>query len=123
MRNAAEDALALRREWEAARDIPDARQRVEALWQYLWNNEELLHDHTKAELKKSGAVTTDYIVSQLENLDMVQLFMLLPDFKEFSGHSSHKVLVSYLQKWREAYDREVQDNPVEKGADRQTFNG
>lgn len=117
LRKAAEDALALRREWEAARDIPDARQRVKALWQYLWNHEYLLHFQTKAELNKSDAVTTDYIASQLETLDMSQLWMLLSDFGGYGGIYSHNLLLAYMQKWREAYDREVKDNPIEKGAD------
>lgn len=59
-------ALALRQSWEAARDLPDERRRVEALWPYLWNDNRRCYSQTEAARLKIGPVAGDYIAEQLE---------------------------------------------------------
>ena len=63
LRAMAKKALALRKSWDAARNLPDKQQRAEALWPYLWNYNQSCYKQTEAALQEIGAIAGDYIAT------------------------------------------------------------
>jgi len=57
-------ALTLRKSWEVASSLPNERQRVEALWPYMWNNDGACFQQTKAVLRRIGSAAGDYMAEQ-----------------------------------------------------------
>jgi hypothetical protein len=112
LRKMATDAVALRRAWEAARDVPDEQLRVKALWPYLWNQDQVFCDHTKKELQKIGPAAGDYIASQFALLDKGQRMTLIRDIGLYGGEQLHQVMVDFLRARQEEFEKSlVQPGP------------
>lgn len=105
LRKMATDTVALRKSWEAARDIPDGRMRVEALWPYLWNNDRYFQRQTKAELEKTESVAGDYIAQQFELMDFGQHATLVRDLGKYGSSYAHDVLLMHLKKMQQDYEK------------------
>jgi len=113
LRQMAKDTVALKRQWEAARDIPDERKRVEALWEFLWNNDWCFHKYTKAELEKIGATAGDYTAEQMETLDMNQRRTILRDIGVFGSVKSHNILLTHLWKLQQTFEEYAEEQGVD----------
>lgn len=104
LRKMARDSLALRTSWEAARDQPDERSRVEALWPFLWNNDGYFLRHTEAELKKVGSVAGDYIAQQFYAMTHNQRMELVRELGFYASSYSRQVLLKHLKKVQHTYE-------------------
>ena len=109
LRSLASSALTLRYSWEAARDIPDERRRVEALWPFLWDHNSSCFDATKAELVRIGPIAGDYIAEQFDSMTYVQRGRLLWEIANYRSSRLHKAvaedLVKQEQLWAELLSR------------------
>jgi len=105
LRAMALSALDLRRAWEAARDLPDERQRVEALWPYLWSPGFTCHQQTKAALRKIGAVAGDYIAEQLNGMTYRQKTIMLRESGEYRSERLHAALILELKGQKAAWEK------------------
>jgi hypothetical protein len=117
LRKKATDAIALRRDWETARDLADEHKRVEALWPYLWNNNRYFRGHTTAELKKIGTVAGDYIAQKFETLDRNQRSSFILELGEYGSRNAHDMLLLYLKKSQEKYQQFL----MKQGESSETF--
>ena len=105
----AASALTLRHSWEAARDVPDERKRVEALWPFLWDHNGSCFDATKAELSKIGSVAGDYIAEQFDSMDYLQRGRLLWEVNVYGSTRLHRAVAEDLmtqeQLWAQLLSR------------------
>jgi len=104
LRSMAIQALSLRQSWEAARDLPDERERVEALWPYLWNDNGRCYKQTEAALQKVGPVAGDYIAEQLDGMTYRQKDVFLNHFGTYGSPRLHAALISELKKQEMAWE-------------------
>jgi hypothetical protein len=104
LRAMAVSALDLRRSWEAARGLSDNRQRVEALWPYLWNHNGSCYKQTEAVLREAGSVAGDYIAGQLSGMTYQQKMFLLPDFGKYPSELLHAALIRELKRQEAAWE-------------------
>jgi hypothetical protein len=104
LRKTGSDALSLRRSWERARDIADERQRVGALWPYLWNHGVSFLRHTLDELAKTGPVAGDYIAERLPSMSYGERATLVLDLGRFGGQHLHTVLIEHLRAQQKLYE-------------------
>jgi hypothetical protein len=107
LRAMAVSALDLRRSWEAARDLPDTRQRIEALWPYLWNHNGSCYNQTKAVLREAGSVAGDYIAGQLNGMTYRQKDVFLTEFGEYQSERLHSALIHELKTQETAWEKLV----------------
>jgi hypothetical protein len=105
LREMADEAVSLRRSWEAARDTPDEQLRVETLWPYLWGRGVSFLKHTERELQKIGPGAGDYIAQQLEVMTHGQRMTLLPNLGAYGSERSHRALIRHLKSRQQLYDR------------------
>jgi hypothetical protein len=100
----AEEAVSLRRSWEAARDTPDVRARLDALWPYLGEWGVSFLEHTRRELQKVGPVAGDYIAQKLEVMTHRQRMTLMPDLGAYRSERGHQALIRYLKSRQQLYE-------------------
>ena len=105
LRSTAIEALSLRQSWEAARDLPDERERVEALWPYLWNDNGRCYKQTEAALQKIGPVAGDYIAEQLDGMTYRQKDAFLNHFAIYRSPRLHAALIGELKKQEMAWEQ------------------
>lgn len=105
LRKIANDAVALRKAWETARDNPDGEARVKALWPYLWEPQGYFYQHTHEELQKAGVIAGDFIASQFEALDIDQRAMIIRDLGLIGGEKLHEVLASYMRTQQTSFEK------------------
>jgi len=104
LRAIAEEAVSLRRTWEAARDTVDQQLRVEALWPYLWDQGSSFLEHTERELQKVGPVAGDYIAQKFEAMTHSQLMTLMPNLGAYGSERSHQALIERLKRRQQLYE-------------------
>ena len=97
-------ALDLRRSWEAARDLPDERQRAEALWPYLWNYNYSCYRQTEAALQSIGPAAGDYIAGRLEGMTRAQKDVFLDHFGSYHSERLHAALINELKRQMAAWE-------------------
>ena len=97
LREMARRALDLRASWNAAHDLTDERQRVEALWPYLWNYNGACQKKTLSALKAAGPAAGDFIAAKLLDLDTNQQEVLLWDAAAYRSQVLHAGIVKLLQ--------------------------
>ena len=105
LRKIARDMVALRKSWEKARDIPDPRARVEALWPFLWEGGPRVIVRTKEELKKTAPVAGDVIAERFDRLAERDRQMLVVDAGQYGGEKLHGLLKRYLQDLQRRYEQ------------------
>jgi hypothetical protein len=104
LREMAKKALDLRTSWEAARNLPDKRQRAEALWPYLWDYNGSCYKQTEAALHEIGAVAGDYIAGRLESMTYRQKDVFLNDFAMYGSVRLHDELILELKRQRQDFE-------------------
>src|SRR5262249_40710816 len=105
LRKMAASAVKLRRSWEAARDVPDLRKRVEALWPFLWSPSGCCYSQTLAEFQKVGPIAGDYIAEQLSSIDPYPKSLLLATAAMYHSDRLHTALVRELKRQWAAWER------------------
>src|ERR1035437_652600 len=104
LREKAKQALTLRSSWEAARNLPDRKQRAEALWPYLWNYNHSCYRQTEASLQEIGTVAGDYIAGRLEDMSYQQKDVFLNHFAAYGSVRLHDELIRELKRQQAAWD-------------------
>jgi hypothetical protein len=104
LREKAKQALTLRTSWEAARNLPDRKQRAEALWPYLWNDNRSCYRQTEAALQEIGTVAGDYIAGRLESMSYQQKDLVLNNFAAFGSVRLHVELIDELKRQQTAWE-------------------
>lgn len=97
LRQIANGAIALRKSWEAARDLPDPGQRIKALWPYFWNEQGYFFRQTLSEFQKLGPVAGDYVASQFDSMKDIQRKMLLGYLGSLGGEKLHQRMIEYIK--------------------------
>jgi len=106
LRKKATDALALRKSWEAARDLPDPLERVKALWSYLWDDEyQYFFEQTKKELQKAAPISGDFVASQFATLRSEQRARIIRDIGLFGGEQLHRAIIQFLTDQQSQYGK------------------
>ncbi len=109
LRSMAKDALALRKSWNTARNLPDPRKRVEALWPYVWSHEYACHEQTQDALQALGPVAGDYVAEQWDRMTYRDKGLLLRNLGKYGGRRLHSVLLRELERqqaaWQALLDR------------------
>ena len=105
LRVMAEEAVSLRRSWEAARDSPDVNARVDALWPYLWEHGISFLEHTRRELQRIGPASGDHIAQKFEVMTHRQRMTMLPDLGAYRSERGHEALTRHLQSQQQLYER------------------
>lgn len=105
LRAKAKRALDLRESWEAAYELPDERQRVEALWPFLWSHDGSCFQRTKAVLQEIGPGAGDYIAERWSGLSPNQKSSLLWKIAEFRSQRMHVALITDLHNQKASWER------------------
>lgn len=118
LRNIAQQAVQLRRQFEQAASIPDPQVRVEDLYPFLWDHGASFLEHTKEELLKAGPVAGDYIADRLESMTFSQRSSLIRVRCPCVGEKLHSALLRHLQIEQNLWDDYVKAH----GADPRSSN-
>jgi hypothetical protein len=105
----AEQAVALRRQWEEAANISDLRRRAETLWPFLSMKDygPDVRDNTKSALEKIAPMSGDYFAEHFDELahwDRVDLFR---NAGAYGGDKLHQKLTNHIKAQREFYESSV----------------
>jgi len=103
LREQAKQALTLRSSWDAARNLPDKQQRVEALWPYLWDYNGCCYKQAEAALEEIGTVAGDYIAGRLANMSYRQKDVFLNNFAEYGSVRLHAELILELKRQQQQF--------------------
>ncbi len=109
LRKMAQDMVILRKSWEKARNISDPRQRVEALWPFLWERNARVKRLTSEELKNTAPVAGDFIAERFHRLRDRERQQLVLDAADYGGKNLHGVLHRYLQDLQRRYEIFLKD--------------
>jgi hypothetical protein len=106
LRSSAEQAVALRRQWEKAASTSDPRRRAEALWPFLSIKEygPSFLEHTKAALQSIAPVSGDYFADQFVSMARSDRADLFKDAGAYGGEKLHETLTSYIKTQQQLYE-------------------
>ena len=102
----AEQAVALRHQWEEAASISDLRRRAEALWPFLSMKDygpDFL-EHTKSALRNISPVSGDYFAEQFDSMPRWNRTDLLKDAGAYGGDKLHRTLTNYVAAQQQLYE-------------------
>jgi hypothetical protein len=102
----AEQAVALRRQWEEAANISDLRRRAETLWPFLSMKDygpDFL-EHTKSALRNISPVSGDYFADQFDNMPRWNRADLFKDAGVYGGDKLHRTLTNYIAAQQQLYE-------------------
>jgi hypothetical protein len=102
----ADQAVALRRQWEEAANISDPMRRAEALWPFLSMKDygpDFL-EHTKSALRNISPVSGDYFAEQFDNMPRWNRADLFKDAGAYGGDSLHRTLTNYIAAQQQLYE-------------------
>jgi len=99
LQRSGERAVRLRKQWEAARDLPIPQQRVEALWPFLSLQSYGVSfvEHTETELKKLKPLSGEYFAQQFDTMSHGERMLLLPDAGAYGSKQLHARLIADLK--------------------------
>lgn len=105
LRNMAQEAVVLRKQWEAAASIQDPRQRLEALWPFLHLREYGVgfYERTKAEFEKTGPVAGDFIAERFEAMSR-ERWLLFSGPDAYGSEALHQTLIRHLASRQRSYE-------------------
>lgn len=102
----ANQAVALRRQWEEAANISDPMRRAEALWPFLSMKDygpDFL-EHTKSALRNISPVSGDYFAEQFDNMPRWNRADLFKDAGAYGGDKLHRTLTNYIAAQQQLYE-------------------
>ena len=100
LRKMARDAVSLRKAWETARQLPDPRRRVEALWPFV----DEVWVRTELELKKAAPISGDFLAERFDRLGG-RAWWVMSGAAEFGGKKLHDKVRKYLPTLQRRYER------------------
>jgi hypothetical protein len=106
LKKSAEQAVALRRQWEEAANISDLRRRAETLWPFLSMKDygpDFL-EHTKSALRNISPVSGDYFAEQFDNMPRWNRADLFKDAGAYGGDKLHRTLTNYIAAQQQLYE-------------------
>jgi hypothetical protein len=105
LENTAKRALDARQKWEQAARITEPRERVAALWEFVFGYRygRTFFEHTMAELRKAGAPAGDYIAEKFDSMAWNDRSPFYNEAGAYGSEMLHEKLISHLQKAQEAY--------------------
>ena len=109
LRRAAERAVELRRAWEQAASIADAKMRAAALWPYLDTSTygvSFLH-HTESELKKAKPQSGEYFAQRFDDMSHENRMVLLGSAGEYGSKALQRKVRSDIDLQRRVYEEFV----------------
>ena len=106
LRRAAERTIDVRRQWEAADNISDPKQRVAALWPYLslFTYGVSFFKHTVAELRKARPASGEYFAAHFDGMSHGERMLLLPEAGNFGSDQLHEKLKRDLELQEHGYE-------------------
>ena len=106
LQKTAEQAVALRRRWEAAANTPDLRHRAEALWPFLSMNDygPDIREHTKSALQKIAPTSGDYFADHFDELAHWDRMDLFKSSGAYGGDKLHEKLTNHIKAQQEFYE-------------------
>ncbi len=105
LRKMAQDAVALRKAWEKARDISDPRRRAEALLPFLSE----VTAPTERELKRAAPISCDVLAERFDGLSSRDRLQVLLRAGSYGGKKLHDKVRDYMQKLQQSYERFLKD--------------
>lgn len=105
----AEQAVALRRRWEEAANIPDPRHRAEALWPFLSMKDygPNFLEHTKSALQKIAPISGDYFAEHFDDMPHWNRMDLFKDAGAYGGDKLHQTLTNHIKAQQQLYESSV----------------
>lgn len=102
----AEQAVALRRQWEEAANISDLKRRAETLWPFLSMKDygpDFLQ-HTKSALQNISPVSGDYFAEQFDSMPHWNRADLFKDAGAYGGDKLHRTLTNFIAAQQQLYE-------------------
>ena len=96
----------VRRQWEAAENISDPKQRVAALWPYLslFAYGVSFFKHTVSELQKNRPASGEYFAKHFDGMSHGERMLLLPEAGNFGSDQLHAKLKQDLELQEHGYE-------------------
>jgi hypothetical protein len=112
----ADQAMALRRQWEEAVNISDPMRRAEALWPFLSmrNYGPSFRDHTESALQNIAPVSGDYFVEQFANMSSSDRADLFKNAGAYGGDKLHRTLTNYIATQQQLYESSALTNRLDR---------
>jgi hypothetical protein len=109
LRKTAEQAVALRRQWEAAANTPDPGLRAEALWPFLSMKDygPSFLEHTKSALQKIAPMSGDYFAEHFDDMPHWDRMDLFKNAGAYGGDKLHQKLTNHIKAQQEFYENSV----------------
>jgi len=109
LRKTAEQAVALRRRWEAASNTPDPRLRAESLWPFLSMKDygPSFLEHTKSALQKIAPISGDYFAERFDDMRHWDRMDLFKNAGAYGGDKLHEKLTNHIKAQQEFYESSV----------------
>jgi hypothetical protein len=109
LRKTAEQAVALRRRWEAAANTPDPRLRAEALWPFLSMKDygPSFLEHTRSALQKIAPISGDYFAEHFDDMPHWNRMDLFQNAGAYGGDKLHQKLTNHIKAQQEFYESSV----------------
>jgi len=106
LRNTAEQAVALRRQWEEASRVSDPRRRTEALWPFLSFQKygSSFFERTKSQLHNIGTTAADYFAEQFDTMPLGERAGLYTDIGPYGSDKLHDALVNHIKTQQALYE-------------------
>jgi hypothetical protein len=115
LRRTAEQAVALRRQWEQAANISDPRRRAEALWPFLSVKDygPSFLEYTKSALQNMAPVSGEYFAEQFANMARWDRADLFKDAGAYGSEKLHETLSNYIRTQQQLYETFVSTSGFE----------
>jgi hypothetical protein len=115
LRNTAEQAVALHRQWEEAAKVSDPRRRAEALWPFLSFQKygSSFFEHTKSQLHDIGPVAADYFAEQFDTMPLYERGQLYKDIGPYGSDKLHDTLAHHIQTQQSLYETYVRTSGLD----------
>ena len=102
----AKRAVDARQRWQNAAQIADARERVAALWEFVFRQKygRIFFEHTMEELRKAGAPAGDYIAEKFDSTPWNDRSPFYNEAGTYGSEALHQKLISHLQESQRGYE-------------------
>jgi hypothetical protein len=106
LRNLAQKAIELRRQWEEVSNISDPMQRAAAWWPFLSARDfgSSVARHTKLALQKIAPASGDYFAEHFDDMPTWDRMDLYRDAGAYGGEKLHEKLTSFIQTQQKIYE-------------------
>jgi hypothetical protein len=106
LENMAKRALQVRHRWEQAAQIAEPRERVRALWEFVFPRRYSVSffEHTMAQLRKAGIPAGDYIAEQFDGMSWNDRSLFYNEAGAYDSEKLHQKLIGDLRRDQGEYE-------------------